>query len=425
MREMKDSGVEWIGFVPRVWVKKKIKNAVSYIGSGTTPPSHDLLYYDGSIFWIQSGDIYGKNLIFDTSATLTDTAVRAIPALRIYEHDFIVIAMYGGSVGNIAVSKIDACTNQACCVIKPDENNDMQFMYYWILTCRNDFLKSAIGGGQPNISQAKIRNQYYFQPLLSEQRCIASFLDSKCAEINALTADIQEQIATLEQYKRSVITEAVTKGLDPDAEMKDSGVFYMAPINTNWRLTKIGYICKKLFRPFQPEDTALICSNKGKVVIRSDDITGKMVSEDNAMQGINKGDIAIHGMDTWHGAIAFSDFDGKITRVVHVCDSTEDNRFVVYYLQHLAFQGVYKLISNGVRGNTSDFRSWEKVSDIYISLPKTLNEQNRISDYLDNICYEVDEIIRQKVKQLATIEEYKKSFIFEYVTGKKEVGTWK
>lgn len=123
----------------------------------------------------------------------------------------------------------------------------------------------------------------------------------------------------------------------------------MAPMNATWRLTKIGYICTKLSRSFDSEDIALICSNSGKVLIRPDNVTGIMVSEDNAMQGIRKGDIAIHGMDTWHGAIALSNYDGKITRVVHVCNSTEDNRFIVYYLQHLAFQGVYKLISNGVR----------------------------------------------------------------------------
>lgn len=148
-----------------------------------------------------------------------------------------------------------------------------------------------------------------------------------------------------------------------------------------------------------------------------------MVSEDNAMQGIKKGDIAIHGMDTWHGAIALSDFDGKITRVVHVCNSTEDKRFVVYYLQYLAYQGVYKLISNGVRGNTSDFRSWEKVKDIYIPLPKTRDEQKKICDYIDSVCREVEIAIENKKEQLLVLEELKKTVIYEYVTGKKEVPT--
>ena len=104
-----------------------------------------------------------------------------------------------------------------------------------------------------------------------------------------------------------------------------------------------------------------------------------------------------------------------------MCDSTEDKRFVVYYMQHLAFQGVYKLISNGVRGNTSDFRSWDKVRDIWIAIPETKEEQADICDYLDSQCTAVEEVIATKKEQLEVLGEYKKSLIFEYVTGKKEV----
>ena len=257
-------------------------------------------------------------------------------------------------------------------------------------------------------------------PPIKEQLKIVAFLDTKCAEIDSLSADIQSEIETLEAYKRSVITEAVTKGLNPDVETKKSEIFYMAPYNKKWRLSKIGYECFKLQRTFLPEDNPLICTNKGKVIIRPEDITGKMVSEDNAMQGIHKGDIAIHGMDTWHGAIAISEYNGKITRVVHVCDSKQEKRFIVYYLQQLAFNGVYKLISNGVRGNTSDFRSWEKAKNIYIALP-SIEEQIKISNYLDRICSEVDSIISQKKDQMEVLAQYKKSLIYEYVTGKKEV----
>lgn len=422
MREMKDSGVRWIGKVPSDWIRKKVKNVVSLIGSGTTPTSTCLQYYESEdVNWIQSGDIYGVDTVVKTTTMVSNAAVFSLSALHVYKPDFIVVAMYGGSVGNIAVSKIEACVNQACCCIQTDNQNDLKFMYYWIYMCKSDFLRVSEGGGQPNISQAKIRNQYYIQPPIAEQQRIANFLDAKCAEIDALTADIQTQIDTLEQYKRSVITETVTKGLNPNAEMKDSGVFYMAPMNAAWKLTKIGYICSKLSRSFAPEDTALICSNKGKVQVRADDLTGIMVSDDNAMQGIHAGDIAIHGMDTWHGAIALSEYDGKITRVVHVCDSTEDKRFIVYYMQHLAFQGVYKLISNGVRGNTSDFRSWDKVRDIWIAIPETKEEQAAICDYLDSQCTAVEEVIATKKEQLEVLGEYKKSLIFEYVTGKKEV----
>ena len=302
-----------------------------------------------------------------------------------------------------------------------DMGNAEYYCYYYTMLDNDKTLLHLAKNLRHSLTEDQLGAISVIVPPIQEQKKIADFLDAKCSEIDALTADIQTQIDTLEQYKRSIITEAVTKGLNSDVEMKDSGIFYMAPMNAKWRLTKIGYICTKLSRLFKPEDTALICSNSGKVLVRADDVTGKMVSDDNAMQGIHAGDIAIHGMDTWHGAIALSDYDGKITRVVHVCDSTEDKRFIVYYLQYLAFQGVYKLISNGVRGNTSDFRSWDKVSDIWIAIPKTKEEQKNICDYLDRQCKSIEKVIAEKKEQLEVLDEYKKSLIYEYVTGKKEV----
>ena len=203
--------------------------------------------------------------------------------------------------------------------------------------------------------------------------------------------------------------------------VENTGIYYMPPMKKGWRLTRIGYVCDKVTKSFREDSVALICSNKGKVVERPDDVTGKMVSEDHAMQGISKGDIAIHGMDTWHGAIAYSDLDGKITRVVHVCDSSEENRFIVYYLQLLAHLGVYKLISNGVRGNTSDFRSWDKVKDIRISLP-SFEEQRAIADYLDKKTADIDAAIKEAQELIEKYKEYKRSKvkeIFDYYLSKE------
>lgn len=197
--------------------------------------------------------------------------------------------------------------------------------------------------------------------------------------------------------------------------VEDKGIYYMPPMKKGWRVTRIGYVCNKLSKPISENSIPLICSNKGQVAIRPDDVTGKMVSEDHAMQGISKGDIAIHGMDTWHGAIAYSHLDGKITRVVHVCESSEENRYIVYYLQLLAHLGVYKLISNGVRGNTSDFRSWDKVKDIRISLP-SVEEQRAIADYLDKKTSEIDAAIKEAQELIEKYKAYKQSVIYEIAT---------
>jgi type I restriction enzyme S subunit len=118
--------------------------------------------------------------------------------------------MYGASVGNIAISNIDACVNQACCCIKTNEFNNLKYMFYWLFSCKNDFLKITDGGGQPNISQTKIKNQYYLKPPIEEQHRIVDFLDTKCARIDSIVEDKQKQISTLDEYKKSLIYEYVT-----------------------------------------------------------------------------------------------------------------------------------------------------------------------------------------------------------------------
>ena len=325
--------------------------------------------------------------------------------------------------GSVGLSQYFGCVSPVYYMLRPKEKDDDVRYYNYIFQTTlfqrslfglgNGILIKESGNGKLNTIRMRIPMDKFgglYIPIApkDKQRKISDFLDAKCGEIDILIKNIQEEIDVLEDYKKSIISEGVTRGLDCNSALKDSGIFYMGPIKETWSISKIGYICTKLSRGFLPEDTALVCSNKGKVLIRDENAVGKMVSEDNAMQGIKKGDIAIHGMDTWHGAIALSEYDGKITRVVHVCDSNEDKRFVVYYMQYLAFQGVYKLISNGVRGNTSDFRSWDKVKDIYIPLPESREEQKKICDHLDLVCKEIETAIDNKREQLDMLEQYKK-----------------
>lgn len=393
MREMKDSGIEWIGEIPKDWTVVAVKHCF-YINNGSDPITDE-----GEI------PVYGSG----SKSFKTCKEFKEGPTVLLGRKDTINIPQWIES----RYWNVDTSFD-----IKAKGNYYLKLFYYCAVCF--DYERYTTQTALPSMTQGDYKNFKIPYMNFYEQKDIVKFLDTKCSEIDATAEDIQKEISLLEEYKKSVITEAVTKGLNPDAEMKDSKIFYLGQINKTWNLTKVGYCCKKLYRPFEPSDEALVCSNKGKVVPRGDTLIGLMSSDDNAMQGICKGDIAIHGMDTWHGAIACSDYDGKITRVVHVCKADGDNRFVVYWLQHLAFVGVYKLISNGVRGNTSDFRSWDKVADIYVPNP-IKEEQQQIADYLDTKCSEIDTLIADKKRQLDILADYKKSLIYEYVTGKKDV----
>lgn len=209
--EMKDSGVEWIGKIPSNWTRAKIKNICSLIGSGTTPTSHNQDYYEGEINWIQSGDLYGTNIINNTQKKIATKALKSLSSLKIYKPPFISIAMYGASVGNLAVSTIEACCNQAVCCLKTNDNFvKNSFLFYWLAISKTDFLSMAIGGTQPNISQQKIRNQYIYLPRIEEQLVITDYLDQKCSEIDQTISEKKQQLETLAEYKKSLIYECVT-----------------------------------------------------------------------------------------------------------------------------------------------------------------------------------------------------------------------
>lgn len=427
MQTMKDTKIKWLGEISDSWQLKKIKYVLQERIEKNNPVRTT---------YILSLTAKQGVIPYDEKEGGGNKPKEDVSAYRLaYPGDIVMNSMniLSGSVG---LSQYFGCVSPVYYMLRPKEKDDDVRYYNYIFQTTlfqrslfglgNGILIKESGNGKLNTIRMRIPMDKFgglYIPIApkDKQKKISDFLDAKCGEIDILIKNIQEEIDVLEDYKKSVISEGVTRGLDCDSALKDSGIFYMGPIKETWSISKIGYICTKLSRGFLPEDTALVCSNKGKVLVRDENAVGKMVSEDNAMQGIKKGDIAIHGMDTWHGAIALSEYDGKITRVVHVCDSTEDKRFVVYYMQYLAFQGVYKLISNGVRGNTSDFRSWDKVKDIYIPLPESREEQKKICDHLDLVCKEIETAIDNKREQLDMLEQYKKATIYEYVTGKKEV----
>jgi type I restriction enzyme S subunit len=422
----KENDISWIGDIPDKWKIKKIKYSLIQRTENNNPiRTKNILSLTArqGVIPLSEKECGGNKPKEDYSAYRLA-----------YPGDIVMNSMNVIS-GSVGLSKYFGCVSPVYYMLRPkDEKDDVRFYNYIFQTTAfqksllglgNGIMMKESGNGKLNtirmrIPIDKLGNIYIPIADYKEQKNISDFLDNKCEEIDALLHDIQSEIDILEEYKKALIIKAVTKGIDSKYKMKESGVSYIGKMNEKWKLTRLGYICTKLIRSFDSSDIALICTNKGKVSERGDNVIGLMSSDDNAMQGIKEGDIAIHGMDTWHGAIALSKYKGKITRVVHVCDSNEDKRFIVYYLQSLAFRGVYKLISNGVRENTSDFRSWDKTKKIYVTLPN-LEEQKRICDYLDYECMNLEKIISIKNKQIVTLEKYKKSLIYEYVTGKRRV----
>ena len=258
-------------------------------------------------------------------------------------------------------------------------------------------------------------------PPISEQKRIADFPDIKCAEIDALTADIQTQIDTLEQYKRSLITETVTKGLNPDAEMKDSGIQWIGNMPSHWEVIRGKYILRYMQKPVRDDDGVITCFRDGEVTLRSNRREDGFTMSDKEIgyQGIDIGDLVVHGMDGFAGAIGISDSRGKASPVLNVLDTNQNKRYIMYYLRSMAYSDVFLALATGIRVRSCDLR-WNKLADLSYPVPP-LDEQKAIVEHVDAVLAKADAVISDKKEQLATLDEYKKSLIFEYVTGKKEV----
>lgn len=258
-------------------------------------------------------------------------------------------------------------------------------------------------------------------PPLSEQKAIAGFLDKKCGAVDALIADIQQEIETLEQYKRSVITEAVTKGLDPSVLMKDSGIQWIGAMPANWECVRGKYILKYLQKPVKKDDGVITCFRDGEVTLRSnrreDGFT--MADKEIGYQGVDIGDLVVHGMDGFAGAIGISDSRGKASPVLNVLGTKQNKRYIMYYLRSMAYSDVFMALSTGIRVRSCDLR-WNKLAELWYPIPP-LKEQEEIVTYIDETIQKTNKIIFDKQTQIETLESYKKSLIYEYVTGKKEI----
>ena len=206
---LKDSGIDWIGQVPEGWGVKAIKYIFDEIGSGSTPKSDNEIFYDGDINWIQSGDLYQTDTVTSVSKTISYQGFKYTSALKIYQPPFVALAMYGASVGNVAVCYIDACVNQAV-VVMLGSSEKVGFGKYAIEASKSNLIFSAQGGTQPNISQNLIKNWSIPQPKSEEQDQIVDFLDNETSRIDELIKIKFKQIENINKQRQTLIYDYVT-----------------------------------------------------------------------------------------------------------------------------------------------------------------------------------------------------------------------
>ncbi|WP_294714440.1 restriction endonuclease subunit S [uncultured Gemmiger sp.] len=415
MREMKDSGIEWVGTIPAHWSTMPNKYVMRKIK--VINPTYN-----------------GENIL---SLTVNGVIVRDLEAggkmpssfdgyQILYKGNLLMCLFdYDVTPRCIGLIKDSGVSSPAYSQFVLQRGNDAAYFYYYYLmvdhtkallhrakNLRHSFTEEQLGAIKVPV------------PPIAEQERIADFLDSQCSEIDAISADIQKEIETLEQYKRSVITEAVTKGLNPDVEMKDSGIEWVGNIPVHWDVRPLYYyFAERKKKNYLGQEQNLLSLSYGKV-IRKDINTSEGLLPDsfNGYNIIEPGDIVLRltdlqndkrslrtGLVKEHGIITSAYVTLKAAKEVVP-------EYFHYLLHAYDVMKVLYNMGNGVRQGLN----YSELSKMHIVAPP-LDEQKNIATRLDCVSKGIESIIASKKQQLAVIDSYKKSLIYEYVTGKKEV----
>jgi len=413
MAKMKDSGIEWIGEIPEDWnlhpvynyfEERKLKNSLGK---------------ERNLLSLSYGNIVRKNI---------DTVGGLLPAsfntYNIIESGDIIIRptdlQNDKRSLRTGLCKEHGIITSAYIALKPKKDVNSNYYHYLLHAYDIEKVFYNMGNGvRQGLNYSEFAKLILLSPPPETQKRIADFLDSKCSKIDSLKNDIQKQIETLDQYKKSVFTESVTKGINPNAKMKDSGIEWIGSIPEQWEVKRIGQIYLERREKVSDRDYPPLSVTMKGILPQLETAAKSDAHDDRKL--VCKGDFAINSRSDRRGSCGISPCDGSISLINTVLIPLGEMNPVFYnWLFHTPIfaDEFYK---NG-HGIVDDLwtTSWQEMKRISIPLP-SIAEQKQIADYLDKKCSSIDSIITTKKQQLEKLEEYKKSLIFEYVTGKKEV----
>lgn len=414
-KKTKDSGIEWIGEIPEDWKKNRFKYSGRFV-KGKIP---NTINSEGiGIPYIGASEMNSrefKNFTEDSSVVLCD------------EKD-ILILWDGANAGNVATD-LQGVVSSTIVKYSLYNKKAVQRYVYYLLKYAEKYFKDKVNGTTiPHMNPQYIDDIPLLLPSMSVQENIADFLDKKCSQIDELIANNQSQIDKLKEYKQSVITQAVTKGLDPNVETKDSGIDWIGQIPKTWEVVRIKNIAH--FNPVIKINQGIeTISYAPMECVKNGWLIHKEISVNNISSGLTlfeENDIVMAKVTPCfeNGNIAIAtDLKNGIA-----CGSSElfvfrsknkFNKWLFYFLRN----NIFKQRASATMTGTGGLKrvSPKFVSDYSLALPSLL-EQQQIADYLDKKCSQIDSLIELKQQKIEKLQEYKKSLIYEYVTGKKEVG---
>lgn len=428
VREMKDSGIQGIDRVPFDWNRIQLEHCAYIIRGGSPRPIEQYMSDSENGYpWIKIGDtVKGSKYIESIREKIIPSG---LSKTRLVKKGTLLLTN-SMSFGEPYILAIDGCIHDGWLAFSDLQFVDKEFLYYYLISpaCRVQFEKSSDGGVVQNLNIDKVKHTIIYLPAIDEQLRIVSFLDSKCAEIDALSADLQSEIETLEEYKRSVITEAVTKGLDKNVPMKDSGIEWVGKIPAYWNILRGKYVFEQKSDRGNTKSLVLLSPTQNYGVIPQnlyEELSGFSAvklnekTDYNLLKTVHKGAFVI-SLRSFQGGFEYSEYEGVVSPA-----------YQVFYPTIPICDGYYKylfktqIFIDKMNSYTLSLRDGKNIAfadfgRTYIPVPP-VDEQTKIAIFLDDKCNELNNTISQKQEQLSVLTDYKKSLIYEYITGKKEV----
>lgn len=423
MREMKDSGIEWIGEIPNSWTVRRGKTLfvnTKYI-PGKLSSNYDRLSLT------LKGVLPRKK---DDSDGLQPKDFDTYQLLRENELVFKLIDLQNVSTSRVGLAHATGLVSPAYIVLHANEEILPAFAekFYLMMWYREIFNSLGDNGVRSSLNVSDLLNIPVCYPKMEEQIFLTNYLDTKCSEIDATVEDILKEISLLEDYKKSVITEAVTKGLNPDVEMKDSGIAWIGEVPKHWGTIRIGNAFsirnERNYLPMEQVQLLSLYSGKGVFPTGEEGTTnrGNHAQTVADYKIVKKNDIVVNIILAWMGSLGISNYNGVVSPAYDVYIPNEEKVVPHYYHYVFRTSGIANECYRYGRGIM--MMRWRTYSSefkrIHVPFPP-LEEQQQIADFLDTKCSEIDAIIADKKRQLDILADYKKSLIYEYVTGKKEV----
>ena len=433
-REFKDSGIEWIGQIPKEWKVSKLKYLTTILQSGGTPTSSNAsLYCEDGTSWVAIGDMRHCGEISYTQKHLTDEGLKE-KSLIVFPVGTLLYSIYA-SVGKVSILGIPAAINQAILAISLNEKAKQEYVKFVLTSMENYVFSLAIGNTQFNLNAGIVSNFVLPLPSLLSQQKIADYLDKVCGEVDEMVALQDTMLEELKAYKQSVITEAVTKGLNPNVPMRDSGIDWIGEMPEHWgmqRLKTLGWTQNGISQSgdYFGEDYAypFVSYSDAYKNYSLPYPSGRANSseEDRQRYSLIEGDVLFTRTSETIEEIGFAStcietipnsvYSGFLIRFRPTSDKLFKG-FSKYYFRSQVHRAYFVKQMNIV---TRASLGQDLLKNLVVLLPP-IDEQHSIASYLDTKCSEIDSLIALKQAKIEELREYKKSIIYEYVTGKKEV----